>query len=106
MGTLLLLLLALQDDTLRVDGPPFLIFGDTVELRAQASVRDATIVWRLAGAPMGALETRPAIDASTRIVRGSDQLRVTSVGQTEEEILFVVTLERRGIRLASVEVKM
>lgn len=106
MGTLFLLLLALQDDSLRVEGPPFLVFGDTVELRAQASVRDAAIVWRLAGAPMGSLETKPSIDAATRVARGTDRLSVTSVGQTEGEILFVVTLERRGIRLASVDVKM
>jgi len=106
MATLLLLLLTLQDDKLRVEGPPFLVFGDTIELRVVNPVKDAIVVWRLADAPMGSLETKPSIDSSTRVARGSDRLAVTSVGQTEGEILFVVTLERKGLRLATVDVKL
>jgi hypothetical protein len=107
MATLLAFLaLALQDDKLRIEGPPFLVFGETVELRAVSSVKDAAVVWRLADAPAGAFETKPAIDSSTRIARGSETLAVTSMGRIEGDLLFVVTLERRGIRLATVDVKL
>src|SRR5262249_8949639 len=106
MASLLLLSLLLQDDKLRVEGPPFLVFGETIELRAFVSVKDASVVWRLADGPARAIETKPAIDSSTRVVRGSDQLTVTSVGKTEEELLFSVTLVRRGVRLSTTEVKL
>ncbi|MBI3855024.1 MAG: hypothetical protein HY293_04960 [Planctomycetes bacterium] len=106
MGTLLLLCLALQDDKVRVEGSPFLVFGETVELRAVTTARDATVNWRLADGPGRAVETRPALDASTRIVRGSDRLAVSSVGRTEEELSLVVTAERKGIRLSTAEFKL
>jgi hypothetical protein len=107
MATLLaLLVLAFQDDKLRIEGPPFLVFGETVELRAVTSVKDASIVWRLADAPAGAIDTKPSIDSSTRVVRGSEKLAVTSVGRAEGELLFVVTLERKGLRLATADVKL
>ena len=69
MASLILLCLCLQDDKLRVEGPPFLVFGETVELRAVSPVRDASVVWRLADGPGRAIETKPAIDSSTRVVR-------------------------------------
>jgi len=106
MATLLALLaLTLQDDRLRVDGPPFLVNGETVELRATSSVKDAVVVWRLADGPASAIQTKPALDSSTRVLRGTDSLSVTSVGKGEEELLFAVTLERKGVRLAKEEFK-
>src|SRR5262245_29390949 len=106
MASFLFLCLALQDDKLHIEGPPFLVFGETIELRAVSSVKDASIVWRLADGPGRAVETRPAIDPSTRVVRGTDSLTVTSVGKSEEELLLSVTQVRRGVRLATAEFKL
>jgi hypothetical protein len=100
------LALALQDDKLRIEGPPFLVCGETVELRAVSGIKDAAVVWRLADGPLSAIETRPALDSSTRVVRGSERLAVGSLGKGEEELLFAVTLERKGIRLAKEEFKL
>ena len=106
MASLLVLCLCLQDDKLRVEGPPFLVFGETIELRAVGVVKDASIVWRLADGPGSAIETRPAIDSSTRVVRGAESLSVTSVGKSEEELLLSVTQVRRGVRLATAEYRL
>jgi hypothetical protein len=107
MATLLALLpLLLQDDPLRVEGPPFLVYGETVELRAVGAARDASVVWRLADGAASGIETKPPLDFATRIVRGSDRLAVTSVGTAEAELLFVVSLERKGVRLAKEEFRM
>jgi len=106
MASFLLLCLCLQDDKLRIEGSPFLVFGETVELRAVSSAKDASIVWRLADGPGRAIETKPAIDPSTRVVRGTDTLTVTSVGKNEEELLLSVTQVRRGVRLATAEFKL
>lgn len=106
MGTLLALMcLALQEDLLRLEGPPFLVFGETVEVRAHPAVKDATVVWRLADGPMRAIKTKPAFDSSDRL-RGAERLAVTSVGQAETELLFAVTLERRGVRLATADLRL
>lgn len=106
MATLLsLLALSLQNDPFRVDGPPFLVHGESIELCAAPALKDAVVVWRLADGPASAIETRPALDLATRVVRGSDRLTVVSVGKTEEELLFAVTLERKGVRLAKEEVR-
>jgi hypothetical protein len=107
MATLLVLLaLTLQDERLRLDGPPFLAGGETVELRATSPVKDAVLVWRLADGPASAIRTTPALDPATRVVRGTECLLVTSVGKGEEELLFAVTLERKGVRLAKDEFKL
>lgn len=106
MASLLFLCLFLQDDKLRIEGPPFLVFGETVELRAVTSVKDASIVWRLADGPGRAIDTKPAIDPSTRVVRGAESLTVTSVGKSEEELLLSVTQVRRGVRLATADFKL
>jgi hypothetical protein len=107
MATLFVLLaLGLQDERLRIDGPPFLVCGETVELRASSPVKDAVVVWRLADGPASAIDTRPALDLSTRVVRGAERLSVTSVGKGEEDLLFAVTLERKGVRLAKEEFKL
>jgi hypothetical protein len=106
MASLILLGLLLQDDKLRIEGPPFLVYGETIELRAVSSVKDASTVWRMADGPGRAIDTKPAIDPSTRVVRGADQLTVTSVGKSEEEIVFSVTQVRRGVRLATADFKL
>lgn len=102
---MLLLLLALQDEKLRVEGPPFLVFGETIELRAAGAPADATVVWRLADGPARAIETTPAIDASTRVARGSERLSVKSMGRVEEEIHLAVTAQRKGVRLSTADVR-
>jgi hypothetical protein len=107
MATLLALLaLTLQDERLRIDGSPFLVQGGSVELCAVSSVRDAVVVWRLADGPASAIETQPALDSSTRLLRGAERLAVKSVGKGEEELLFAVTLERKGVRLAKEEFRL
>lgn len=102
---LALFCLTLQEDPLRVDAPPFLAFGETIELRAASAVKDATVVWRLADGPTRAIESKPPIDSSTRFVRGAERLSIASVGRSEEELRFVVSLERRGVRLSTADVK-
>lgn len=106
MASLLFLCLCLQDDKLRVEGPPFVVFGETVELKAVSAVKHATIVWRLADGPGSAIESKPALDSSTRLVRGSESLTVKSMGKSEEELLFSVTQVRRGVRLATVDFRL
>jgi hypothetical protein len=107
MATLLLLLpLFLQEDPFRVEGPPFLVFGETVELRALGAGKDATVVWRLADGAASSIETKPPTDSASRVVRGTDTLAVTSVGTAEQELLFAVSLERRGVRLAKEEFRL
>lgn len=106
MLALCLALAGMGEEPLRVKGPPFIVFGETVELRAESGVRDATIVWRVADGPSGplaAVETRPALDPRTFTVRGSDRLEVSSAGKLEGDVLLSVSLERRGSRVATVE---
>lgn len=106
MLTLCLLLLAQPDETLRIKGAPFLVFGGTVEVRAESAVKDAVIVWRVADAPGGAaaaVETKPAFDPRSFTVRGVDRLEVTSAGKTEGDVLLMVSLERKGSRVATAE---
>jgi hypothetical protein len=105
MGTILALLcLSLQEDALRIDGPPFLVYGETAEFRAVHAVKDARVLWRLADGRKSTFETKPALDSSNRL-RGAEVLTLTSVGQAESELAFAVTLERRGVRLASADLK-
>ena len=106
MASVLFLCLCLQDDKLRVEGPPFVVFGETVELKAVGAAKDATLVWRLADGPGSAIESKPAFDSSTRVVRGAEALTVKSVGKSEEELLFSVTQVRRGVRLATVDIRL
>jgi hypothetical protein len=107
MGTLALLLcLSLQDPPFRVDGPPFLILGDRVQLEAKHVPRGATVVWRLADGPATAIETQPALSSSGAIVKGASSLTVVSVGKADAEFRFAVTAERGGLRLAAVEFRL
>ena len=109
MNPLLAAVLFLQDDPLRIEGSPFLVFGETVELRAVSSLKDATVAWRVAEAPGGilsSLATRPAFDDRTFTVRGAERLELKSTGRTEGDVLVVVALERRGRRVASVEYRL
>lgn len=107
METLLALFaLALQDDSFRIEGSPFLVHRESVELRAVNVPEDCTLQWRLADGPLGSVETSPTIDLSTRIIRGIDRLTITSVGEGDAELRFVVTPERRGIRLAKAEFRL
>ncbi len=105
MGAILALLcLSLQEDSLRIEGPPFLVFGEKAEFRAVHAVKDAAVVWRLADGRLGAVEAKPGFDSSGRL-RGADKLTMASVGQAETELAFAVTLERRGVRLAAADFK-
>src|SRR5262245_11704367 len=105
MGSLLTLLyLALQEDALRIEGPPFLVFGESAEFRAVHAVKDATVVWRLSDGLKSAVEIKPSFDTSNRL-RGPEKMSMTSVGQVDTQLAFSVTLERRGVRLASAELK-
>lgn len=95
-----------QEEPLRVKGAPFVVFGETVELRAESTVKDATIVWRVAdapGGPLASVETKPSFDPRSFTVRGVDRLEVTSAGKTEGDVLLVASLERKGSRIAVVE---
>ena len=68
MASLLALIcLSLQEDSLRIEGPPFLVFGEKAEFRAVHAVKDATVVWRLADGRMSAVETKPSFDSSRRL---------------------------------------
>lgn len=99
------LFVTLQEEALRVEGPPFLVFGETAEFRAVHDLKDAAVVWRLADGPAGAVETKPALDSSKRL-KASEKLSITSVGQVETELAFAVTVERRGVRLAGAALKL
>jgi len=107
MGTLALLVcLSLQEPSFRVDGPPFLVLGDRIELEAKNVPKDAVVVWRLADGPPAAIDTRPALSSASRTVRGPTALTVLSVGKSEAEFRFAVTAERKGVRVASVEFRL
>ena len=107
METLLALFaLALQDDSFRIEGPPFLAYHESVELRAVNFLPEAVLQWRIADGPLGAVDTAPTIDVSTRKTGGVDRLTIWSVGESETELRFVVTQERRGIRLAKTEFRL
>jgi hypothetical protein len=106
MLALLAAALSLQEETLRVEGAPFLVLGGSAELRALSPVKDATVSWRVADAPGGtlsSLETDPPFDSRTFSVRSSPALKLKSTGKTGGEALLVASLERQGRRLASVE---
>jgi len=107
MGTLAALVcLCLQDDRFHVDGSPFLVLGDQVQLQAKNVPPDAVVVWRLADGPPGAIETRPALSKSSRVLKGPSELTVMSTGKTDAEFRFAVTAERKGVRLATAEFKL
>lgn len=97
---LALFCLAAREDPLRVDGPPFLVFGESMNLQAVTPLKEVDVVWRLVEAPPGAIETQPSMDPSTRVIRGPAQISVASVGTVEGEVRFAVTLERKRVRLA------
>src|SRR5205085_2079454 len=97
LNLLALLALTRPEDRLRIEGPPFLVHGESVELRALSGFKDAVVVWRLADGPASSIHTQPSLDTATRIVRGADLLKVTSMGKSDEEMLFSVTVERKGV---------
>jgi hypothetical protein len=100
MLTLCLALLA--QDTLRVEGPPFLVSGETIELRAVSPAENATVVWRLSDGA-AAVETKPAYDPRSLAVRGTSRIELSAVGSAETDVRVSVSLERRGTRVATVE---
>ncbi|HLY74913.1 MAG TPA: hypothetical protein VKU80_12410, partial [Planctomycetota bacterium] len=107
MGTIAILLcLTLQDESFRVDGSPFLVLGDRVELVARNVPKGAVVVWRLADGPGASIETRPPLSPSGQLVRGPAELSVLSVGRSEAEFRFTVSAERKGLRLATAEFKL
>jgi len=106
MGTLAFLLcLSLQDEHFHVDGSPFLVLGDRVDLAARNVPRDAVVVWRLADGPVGSIETRPALSPCSQMVKGTSELTVISTGRADAEFRFAVTAERKGVRLSTAEFK-
>ncbi|HZE96837.1 MAG TPA: hypothetical protein VE981_07410 [Planctomycetota bacterium] len=107
MGTILLLAcLAVQDDRFRVDGSPFVLQGEQVELQAVNIPKDTVVVWRLADGPAGAIETRPAMNADRPAVSGVPELTIRSTGHDPAEFRFSVTAERKGIRVAFAEFRL
>ncbi|MBI2900844.1 MAG: hypothetical protein HYY17_11725 [Planctomycetes bacterium] len=102
---MLALLLCLQAaDEFRVDGPPFLPFGESAEFAAFAIPEGATLTWRLADAPGGiasAVRTSPAFSEQDFCIRGARTIRVTSLGTTEGDLRVSVALERRGARIGA-----
>jgi hypothetical protein len=107
MGTILaVVFLALQSDPFLVEGPPFLASGDRIDLQAANIPKDAEVVWRLADATPGCIETRPAFTASSPVVRGTSELVVTSTGRVDGEIRFAVSAEKHGIRVATAEFRL
>lgn len=108
MPALLLLLLGLQDDKVRVEGPPFVVFGDAAEYRLITPLKDVTPVWRVADAPAGipsSVETVPAYDKKSFSVRDVSRLGLRSIGLTEGDVLLTVALESQGRRVATAEYK-
>ena len=106
MLVLLAAVLSLQEESLRVEGAPFLVLGGTVEARAVTPLKDVTVAWRVADAPGGilsSLETKPPFDSRTFSVRGAGRIELRSTGKTEGDVLLVATLERKGMRVASAE---
>ncbi len=98
----------LQEDPLRVEGSPFVVFGETVEARAVTPLGDATIVWRIADAPGGVLssvETKPPFDTRRFTIRGAERIELRSTGTAEGDVRLSVALERRGVRIASAEAR-
>lgn len=107
MGTIAcLLLLSLPDDSFRVDGSPFLVLGDRVELEAKNVPRGAVVVWRLVDGPAASIDTRPALSPAGLVVRGTSALTVRSTGSADAEFRFAVSAERRGVRVATTEVRL
>jgi len=107
MATLLAVLcLSLQSDPFLVEGPPFLAHGDRIDLQAKNIPKGCEVVWRLADATPGCIETRPAFTSSRPVVRGGPELVVTAPGTADGEVRFAVTAERRGIRVASAEFRL
>jgi hypothetical protein len=110
MLALLCACLASQDAKLKIEGPPFLALGESVEVRADAPPPpEATLVWRVADAPGGAaaaLETVPSWDPRTFTVRGAPRLELRSVGRLEGEVLVTAAWEREGRRLATAEARL
>ncbi len=107
MATLLALLcFSLQSDPFLVEGPPFLAHGERIDLQAVHIPKDCEVVWRLADATPGCIETKPAITASTAVLRGTPQLVVTSPGKIDGEIRFAVAAEKHGVRVATAEFRL
>lgn len=107
METLLALLaLAVQDGEFRIEGPPFCVYRESVQLQALNYAGDAVVQWRIADGPLGAVDTVPAVDLSTRVAKNCDRLTITSTGDAETELRIVATHERRGIRLGKAEFRL
>ncbi len=106
MDALICLMLLCGQEKLRVEGPPFLAFGGSAEVRLEGGPADAEPVWRVADAPGGAaaaIETRPALDPCRLAVRGVRVVELRSIGRMEGDVLLAVSLERRGARVARTE---
>lgn len=103
MAFLLFLCLTGDDETLRVDGPPFLAFGGEAEFEAATTVEGATAVWRIADAPGGAVravETEPEFSSNDHSIR-AEKIKVKSVGKTEGDLRLSLTIEKGGRRVAT-----
>src|SRR6185295_8341206 len=61
---------------------------------------------RLADGPASAIETRPALNPDNHTVRGAAELAVVSTGKADAEFRFIVSAERKGLRLATAEFRL
>lgn len=93
------MLLLVQADEFRVEGPPFLAFGRAAACEATAPA-GATGVWRLADSP-GGIETEPRFSEGDATLRGARTVRLKATGRSEADLRLVVTMERQGRRLAT-----
>lgn len=106
MAPLMALLLCLGDEKIRVEGPPFLAFGESAEYRLVSDVDDAQPIWRMADAPGGvalAIETKPAYKDGPCTIQGAEKITVKSTGKVEGDILVVVRMERRGAKVGETQ---
>jgi hypothetical protein len=91
--------------TLRIEGPPFLSSARTASSAPSRLREGCAVVWRLADGPARAIETKPGFDPSAGS-RGADELTVPRWGRLRRSSCFAVTLERRGVRLATADFKL
>jgi hypothetical protein len=108
MGFLAAVALLFQAETFKIDGPPYLVLGESAEFRLVGGPRDATPVWRLSDAPGGiplALKSVPAWDPRGFQIRGVRELKLESCGTLSGDALICAWLEDHGSRLAAAEIR-
>lgn len=104
MSLLLLLGLCLDEETVRVDGPPFLAYDTEAEFEIVTTLEGVTPVWKIADAPGGAVravETTPEYSSKDQTIRGERKIKIKSVGKMEGDLRLAITLEKNGRRVAN-----